>query len=83
MRRVEASWTHFRPAVRPIRPRARLASIGIDTRDRLSLGAGAIALLGLILLALGVLLPQLIVLLAGVAALGGGTGTLAGQRRRV
>ena len=55
----------------------------IDTRDRLSLLAGALALLGLILLGVGVLIPQLIVLLVGVGALAGGTGTLAGQRRRL
>jgi hypothetical protein len=36
----------------------------------------------MVLLAIGVLLPQVIVLLAGLAATAGGTGTLVGQRRR-
>jgi hypothetical protein len=45
--------------------------------------AGAFALVGLILLAVGALVPQPVVLLAGVGALAGGTGVLAGQRRRV
>jgi hypothetical protein len=44
--------------------------------------AGIFALLGLILLAVGVLIGQVPVLLAGLVALGGGAGTLAGQRRR-
>jgi hypothetical protein len=82
MRRVEVPWTHFRPSVPGIWPEPHLGSLAIDTRDRLSLAAGAIALLGLILLAVGVLLPQVIVLLAGLGALAAGTGTLAGQRRR-
>jgi hypothetical protein len=55
---------------------------GIDRRDRLSLMAGAFALIGLILLAAGVLMPQVFVLLTGVGTLAGGAGTLAGQRRR-
>ena len=58
-------------------------SVPIDRRDLLSLVAAALALLGLILLAVGVLMPQMIVLLAGVAASAGGIGTLIGQRRRV
>jgi hypothetical protein len=55
----------------------------ITRRDLLSLVAGAIALLGLILLTIGMLLPHAFVLLAGIAALTCGGGTLAGQRRRV
>jgi hypothetical protein len=54
----------------------------IDRRDVLSLLAGAFVLLGLILLAVGVLMPQALVLLAGFGALSGGAGVLAGQRRR-
>ena len=54
----------------------------IDGRDVLSLLAGAFALLGLILLTVGALMPQVLVLLAGAGALAGGAGTLAGQRRR-
>jgi hypothetical protein len=76
------TWTHFRPAVHGIRPPALLASLAIDRRDVLSLLAAAIALLGLILLTVGALMPQLYVLVAGVGALAGGTGTLANQRRR-
>ncbi len=45
--------------------------------------AAALALLGLILLAVAVLMGQLFVLLAGSGALLGGAGTLATQRRRV
>jgi hypothetical protein len=45
--------------------------------------AAAFALVGLILLTVGALVPQLYVLFAGVGALTGGTGTLAAQRRRV
>jgi hypothetical protein len=56
---------------------------GIDRRDALSLVAAAFALVGLILLTVGALVPQLVVLLAGGGALAGGTGTLAAQRRRV
>ena len=44
--------------------------------------AGAFALIGLILLAAGVLMPQVFVLLTGVGTLAGGAGTLVGQRRR-
>jgi hypothetical protein len=80
---VEATWTHFRPVVPGIRPGPFLASLTIDRRDLLSLAAGAIALLGLILLAVGALTAQVIVLLAGVVAIAGGAGILAGQRRRV
>ena len=60
-----------------------LASLAINGRDVLSLLAGAFALIGLILLTVGALVPQLYVLAAGVGALAGGTGVLAGQRRRV
>lgn len=71
------------PTPGPMNRGGSLPSIDhIDTRDRLTLLAGALALLGLILLAVGVLLPQVIVLLVGLGALAGGTGTLAGQRRR-
>jgi hypothetical protein len=76
------TWTHFRPAVPGIRGPAVLASRSIDRRDVLSLLAGAFSLLGLILLAVGVLTGQVLVLLAGAGALAGGAGTLAGQRRR-
>ena len=76
------TWTHFRPPVPGIRRPARLASPAISGRDVLSLLAGAFALIGLILLTVGALVPQLYVLLAGAGALAGGTGTLAGQRRR-
>jgi hypothetical protein len=58
-------------------------SMRIDRRDLLSLAAAAIALLGLIVFAVGVLMPQAIVLLVGIVTLAGGAGTLAGQRRRV
>jgi hypothetical protein len=44
--------------------------------------AGAFALIGLILLAAGVLMPQVFVLLTGVGTLAVGAGTLVGQRRR-
>jgi hypothetical protein len=54
----------------------------IERRDLLSLVAGAFALLGLILLTVGALVPQLYVLVLGVGALAGGGGVLAGQRRR-
>ena len=76
------TWTHFRPAVPGIPCRALLASPAIDRRDRLTLLAGAFALLGLFLLAVGIVMPHVLVLLAGVGALAGGAGTLAGQRRR-
>jgi hypothetical protein len=76
------TWTHFRPAVPRIRRLPFLASLAIDRRDRLSLMAGAFALIGLILLAVGVLIPQVFVLLTGVGTLSGGAGTLVGQRRR-
>ena len=55
----------------------------IERRDVLSLLAGAFALVGLILLTVGALVPQLYVLAAGVGTLAGGSGVLAGQRRRV
>jgi hypothetical protein len=58
-------------------------SMPIDRRDLVSLAAAAISLLGLILFAVGVLMPQAIVLLIGIVSLTGGAGTLAGQRRRV
>jgi hypothetical protein len=76
------TWTHFRPAVPGIRGPVLLASLTIERRDLLSLLAGAFALLGLILLTVGALVPQLYVLAAGAGALAGGTGTLVGQRRR-
>ena len=72
------------PTPGPRSPRAaRLMSMPIDRRDLLSLAAAAIALLGLIVSAVGVLMPQAIVLLVGIVTLAGGAGTLAGQRRRV
>ena len=77
------TWTHFRPTVPGIPRPGFLASLAIDRRDLLSLLAAAFALLGLILLTVGALVPQLYVLLAGVGALAGGSGTLVGQRRRV
>jgi hypothetical protein len=77
------TWTHFRPTVPGIRRPARLASLTINRRDVLSLVAAAFALIGLILLTVGALVPQLYVLVAGVGALAGGSGVLAGQRRRV
>ena len=76
------TWTHFRPAVQGIRCSVRLTLPAIDGRDVLSLVAAAFALVGLILLTVGALVPQLYVLFAGLGALAGGTGTLAGQRRR-
>jgi hypothetical protein len=68
---------------RRIRCPARLGSLTIQRRDVISLLAGAFALIGLILLTVGALVPQLYVLVAGVGALAGGSGVLAGQRRRV
>jgi hypothetical protein len=54
----------------------------IAPRDRITLAAGVMLVLGLVLLAVGVLLPQVILLLVGFGALVGGTGTLGVQRRR-
>ena len=68
---------------RRIRCLVLLGSMTIERRDVLSLLAAAFALLGLILLTVGALVPQLYVLAAGVGTLAGGSGVLAGQRRRV
>jgi hypothetical protein len=48
----------------------------------ISLLAGALTVLGLMLLALGIVVPRALVLLAGFGALAGGTAILAAQRRR-
>jgi hypothetical protein len=72
----------FSTACGGIRRPLRLASPAIGRRDALSLTAGAFAVIGLILLAVGILVGQVFVLLAGVTTLACGTGTLAGQRRR-
>lgn len=53
----------------------------LDRRDRVSIAAGALVLLGVFVLVVALLLMHPVTALVGVAAIGSGAGILNGQRR--